>query len=35
MVGVKGDETWVSIFNVETEEQSKQWMIIHSPKKLK
>jgi hypothetical protein len=32
---VKGDETWVSFVNVETEEQSKQWMHTHSPDKLK
>jgi hypothetical protein len=32
------DETWVSFVNVETKEQSKQWMHTHSqnkPKKLK
>jgi hypothetical protein len=28
-----GDETWVSILNVETKEQSKQWMHTHSPNK--
>jgi hypothetical protein len=33
IVGVKGDETWVSFVNVETEEQSNQWMHIHSPNK--
>jgi hypothetical protein len=30
-----GGETWVSCMNVETKEQSKQWMHIHSPKKQK
>jgi hypothetical protein len=29
------DETWVSFVNVETKEQSKQWMHTHSPNKLK
>jgi hypothetical protein len=32
-----GDETWVSFVNVETKEQSKQWMHTHSlnkPNKL-
>jgi hypothetical protein len=28
-------ETWVSFLNVETREQSKQWMHTHLPKKLK
>jgi hypothetical protein len=32
---VKGDETWVSLLNVETKEQSKQWMQTHSPNKPK
>jgi hypothetical protein len=32
---VTGDETWVSFVNVETKEQSRQWMHIHSPNKLK
>jgi hypothetical protein len=32
---VTGDETWVSFVNVETKEQSKQWMHIHSSNKLK
>jgi hypothetical protein len=31
IVGVTGDETWVSFMNVETKEQSKQWMHTHSP----
>jgi exosome complex RNA-binding protein Csl4 len=31
IVRVTGDETWVSIVNVETNEQSKQWMHTHSP----
>jgi hypothetical protein len=35
IVGVTGDETWVLIMNVETKEQSKQWMRTHSPKKQK
>jgi hypothetical protein len=26
VVQVTGDETWVSFVNVETKEQSKQWM---------
>jgi hypothetical protein len=29
------DETWVSFVNVETKEQSKQWMHTHSPNKPK
>jgi hypothetical protein len=32
---VTGDETWVSFVNVETKEQSKQWMRTHSPNKPK
>jgi hypothetical protein len=32
---VTGDETRVSFVNVETKEQSKQWMHAHSPNKLK
>jgi hypothetical protein len=32
---VTGDKTWVSFMNVETKEQSKQWMHAHSPNKLK
>jgi hypothetical protein len=35
IVRVTGDETWVSFVNVETKEQSKQWMHTHSPKKPK
>jgi hypothetical protein len=30
---ITGDETWVSFVNVETKEQSKQWMHTHSPNK--
>jgi hypothetical protein len=29
------DETWVSFVNVETKEQSKQWLHTHSPNKQK
>jgi hypothetical protein len=32
---VAGDETWGSFVDVETNEQSKQWMHTHSPNKLK
>jgi hypothetical protein len=32
---VIGDETWVSFVNVETKEQSKQWMHKHSSNKSK
>jgi hypothetical protein len=32
-VRVAGDETCVSFVNVETKEQSKQWMRTHSPNK--
>jgi hypothetical protein len=32
---VSGDETWISIVNVETKEQSKQWMHTCSPNKPK
>jgi hypothetical protein len=35
IVQVTGDETWVTFVNVDTREQSKQWMHTHSPKKLK
>jgi hypothetical protein len=35
IVRVIGDETWVSFMNVETKEQSKQWMHKHSPNKPK
>jgi hypothetical protein len=31
IVRVTADETWVSFVNVETKEQSKQWMQLHSP----
>jgi hypothetical protein len=33
--GATGDKTWVSFVNVETKEQSKQWMHTHSPNKPK
>jgi hypothetical protein len=33
IVRVTGDETWVSFVNVETKDQSKQWMHTNSPKK--
>jgi hypothetical protein len=29
IVRVTGDETWISFVNVETKEQSKQWMYTH------
>jgi hypothetical protein len=35
MVRVTDDETWVSYVNVATKEQSKQWIHMHSPNKLK
>jgi O-methyltransferase involved in polyketide biosynthesis len=35
IIQVTGDKTWVSFVNVETKEQSKQWMHAHSPNKLK
>jgi hypothetical protein len=35
IVRVTGDETWVSFMNVETKEQSKQWMHTYSPNKPK
>jgi hypothetical protein len=35
IVGVTSDETWVSFVNVETKEQSKQWMHTHLPNKPK
>jgi hypothetical protein len=35
IIQVTGDETWVSFVNVETREQSKQWMRTHSPNKLR
>jgi hypothetical protein len=35
IVRVTGDETWVSFVNIETEEQSKQWMHTHSPEEPK
>jgi hypothetical protein len=34
-VRVTGDETWVSLMNIETKEQSRQWMHTHSPNKPK
>jgi hypothetical protein len=33
IIRLTGDETWVSFMNVETKEQSKQWMHIHSQNK--
>jgi hypothetical protein len=35
IVRVIGDESWVSFVNVETKEQSKQWMHTYSPNKPK
>jgi hypothetical protein len=35
IVRVTGDETWLPFGNVETKEQSKQWMHSHSQNKLK
>jgi hypothetical protein len=35
IIQVTGDEIWVSFVNVETKEQSKQWMHTHSPNNLK
>jgi hypothetical protein len=35
IIRVTGDKTWFSFANVETKEQSKQWMHIHSPYKPK
>jgi hypothetical protein len=35
IIRVAGDETWVSFVNVETKQQSEQWMHTHSPNKLK
>jgi hypothetical protein len=35
IIPITGDETWVSFVNVETKEQSKQWMHTHSPNKAK
>jgi hypothetical protein len=35
IIQVTSDETWVSFVNVETKEQSKQWMHTHSPNKPK
>jgi hypothetical protein len=32
---VTGEDTWVSSLDVETKEQSKQWMRTYSPEKLK
>jgi hypothetical protein len=32
---IRGGETWVSFVNVETKEQTKQWMHTHSPRKPK
>jgi hypothetical protein len=33
IIQVTGDETGVSFVNVETKEQSKQWVHAHSPNK--
>jgi hypothetical protein len=35
VVQVTSDETWVSVVNVETKEQSKHWMHTHSPNRPK
>jgi hypothetical protein len=35
IIQVTGDEAWFSFLNVETKEQSKQWMHTHSPNKPK
>jgi hypothetical protein len=38
IIGVRDDNAWVSFVNVETKEQSKQWLYTHSqnkPKKFK
>jgi hypothetical protein len=35
IVQVTSDETWVLFVNVDTKEQSKQWMHTHSPNKPK
>jgi hypothetical protein len=35
IVRVTSDENWVSFVNVETKEQSKQWMYTHPPNKPK
>jgi hypothetical protein len=35
VVRVTGDETWVSFVNVETKEQSRQWVPTHLPNKPK
>jgi hypothetical protein len=34
IVGVTGNEIWVSFINTEIKEQSKQWMHTHSSNKL-
>jgi hypothetical protein len=34
IIQVLSDETWFSFVNVDTKEQSKQWMHTHSPNKL-
>jgi hypothetical protein len=33
IIRVTGDETWILFFNIETKDQSKQWMHAHSPEK--
>jgi hypothetical protein len=35
IIRVTGDDTWVLFLNVETKEQSKQWMCTYSPNKRK
>jgi hypothetical protein len=35
IIRVTRDKTWVSFVNIETKEQSKQWMHTHSPNKPK
>jgi hypothetical protein len=35
IIRVTGHETWVLFVNIETKEQSKQWIHTHSPDKLK
>jgi hypothetical protein len=32
-VRVRGDENWISFVNVESKEQSKQWVYAHTPNK--
>jgi hypothetical protein len=35
IIRITSDETWLSFVNVETKEQSKQWIHTHSPNKPK